>query len=146
MAAAFVVLMASGAANPADAGRSGHGGGSGRSFGGGSGFQNRSFNSGSFQMRSQFRAPSPSGNSLQLRSYARPPTNLVQRPRSAYGPAHPHNWRSRRHRRHILLGVPVIYGGYYYYYGDCDWLRRRALVTGSLYWWDRYNACIYGGY
>jgi hypothetical protein len=45
------------------------------------------------------------------------------------------------------VGVPIIYGGYYYYYGDCGWLRRRALATGSLYWWDRYYACVYeGGY
>jgi hypothetical protein len=42
--------------------------------------------------------------------------------------------------------VPLIYGGYYYYDGHCDWLRRRALATGSLYWWDRYNQCRYDGY
>jgi hypothetical protein len=23
----------------------------------------------------------------------------------------------------------------------CEWLRRRALVTGSPYWWSRYRAC-----
>jgi hypothetical protein len=44
------------------------------------------------------------------------------------------------------VGVPIIYGVYYYYYGDCDWLRRRALATGSGYWWDRYYACVYNGY
>ena len=32
------------------------------------------------------------------------------------------------------------YGGYYY--GDCDWLRRRAITTGSAYWWNRYNQCV----
>ena len=36
-------------------------------------------------------------------------------------------------------------GFYYYggsYYGDCDWLERRAISTGSAYWWNRYNNCI----
>lgn len=28
-----------------------------------------------------------------------------------------------------------------YYYGDCDWLRRRAVTTGSRYWWTRYRQC-----
>lgn len=47
-------------------------------------------------------------------------------------------------------GYPFIYGyGAYapYYYDDyagddCRWLRRRALATGSRYWWNRYYACI----
>ncbi|MDX2157984.1 MAG: hypothetical protein SFW09_15905 [Hyphomicrobiaceae bacterium] len=28
-----------------------------------------------------------------------------------------------------------------HYYGDCDWLRRKARATGSSYWWARYRAC-----
>jgi hypothetical protein len=28
-----------------------------------------------------------------------------------------------------------------YYYGNCQWLRRRALATGSQYWWSRYRRC-----
>lgn len=28
-----------------------------------------------------------------------------------------------------------------YYYGDCRWLRRRAIETGSAYWWRRYRLC-----
>ena len=32
---------------------------------------------------------------------------------------------------------------YYYDYGyDCGWLRRQAAITGSPYWWSRYNACV----
>jgi len=31
----------------------------------------------------------------------------------------------------------------YGYYGDCGWLRHRAAVTGSRYWWRRYQACLY---
>jgi hypothetical protein len=29
-----------------------------------------------------------------------------------------------------------------YYSGDCGWLLNRARVTGSPYWWSRYNACV----
>ncbi|HET9935738.1 MAG TPA: hypothetical protein VFQ29_04675 [Methyloceanibacter sp.] len=37
-----------------------------------------------------------------------------------------------------------IYGPDTYAYGDdCWWLLRRAQATGSPYWWDRYNACVY---
>jgi hypothetical protein len=32
-----------------------------------------------------------------------------------------------------------LYDGYYY--GDCDWLRRRAIATGSRIWWERYRRC-----
>jgi hypothetical protein len=37
-----------------------------------------------------------------------------------------------------------IYGPDIYAYGDdCWWLLRRAEVTGSPYWWRRYEACVY---
>ncbi len=37
-----------------------------------------------------------------------------------------------------------IYGPDIYTYGDdCGWLLRRAQMTGSPYWWDRYDACVY---
>jgi hypothetical protein len=53
-----------------------------------------------------------------------------------------------RHRhRFIGVGVPLAYGyGYYGYTSSCYWLRRRALDTGSGYWWNRYYACLDGGY
>jgi hypothetical protein len=61
---------------------------------------------------------------------------------------HFHGHRHFHRHRGIYLGAPFLYGGYYYYgdyYGeDCYWLRRRALYTGSRYWWNRYRACIYG--
>jgi hypothetical protein len=25
--------------------------------------------------------------------------------------------------------------------GRCEWLRQRTVVTGSPYWWRRYNRC-----
>ena len=36
---------------------------------------------------------------------------------------------------------PYGYGGGYGY-GDCYWLRRQAAITGSAYWWRRYQECI----
>jgi hypothetical protein len=27
---------------------------------------------------------------------------------------------------------------------DCEWLRRRATVSGSSYWWGRYRTCVRG--
>ena len=70
------------------------------------------------------------------------------------GARHFHPWAHLGHRphfhhrhghRHLFIGAaPFVYGGYYAYtYGDgCYWLRRRALYTGSPYWWNRYYACI----
>ncbi len=31
---------------------------------------------------------------------------------------------------------------YGYGYGDCWWLRHEAIITGSPYWWSRYEACL----
>ncbi len=45
------------------------------------------------------------------------------------------------HRRGFVIGAPVyVYG----YGGGCGWLRHRALVTGSQYWWHRYQLCRRG--
>jgi hypothetical protein len=36
-----------------------------------------------------------------------------------------------------------VYGPAYTAYGnDCYWLRRQANITGSPYWWSRYNQCV----
>lgn len=51
-------------------------------------------------------------------------------------------WR-RGHRYSWGPGVYFyLYDGYYY--GDCSWLRRKALDTGSRYWWRRYRLCREG--
>lgn len=40
----------------------------------------------------------------------------------------------------LYIGPGVgVYGGSAY--GNCGWLRRRALDTGSNYWWNRYRRC-----
>jgi len=43
----------------------------------------------------------------------------------------------RFHRR-------VFIGGVYGYRHRCAWLRHRAIVTGSPYWWHRYWRCRHG--
>ena len=47
----------------------------------------------------------------------------------------------RHHRRFAFVGA---YPDYYYDDDGCSWLRHRALLTGSPYWWHRYHACRYG--
>ena len=40
----------------------------------------------------------------------------------------------------FFVGFPGWWG-----YGSgsgCYWLRRQAIVTGSPYWWSRYQACV----
>lgn len=64
---------------------------------------------------------------------------------------HGRHWGYRRHHRRFR---PRIYFGPSYYYGyrsygyhnRCRWLKRRAIVTGSHYWWRRYNRCRYRSY
>ena len=45
----------------------------------------------------------------------------------------------RRFRRFVGFGY---YDDYGYYPGGCAWLHRRAVITRSPYWWNRYYACI----
>jgi hypothetical protein len=50
----------------------------------------------------------------------------------------------RRLRRYYYGYAPYVVGAYYS--GPCTWLRRRAYLTGSPYWWDRYYRCRYDYY
>lgn len=60
----------------------------------------------------------------------------------------PRRWGKRRDRDHIVRrGHRHVWGGvtFYlsdgYYYGECDWLKRRAIRTDSPIWWSRYRRC-----
>lgn len=61
---------------------------------------------------------------------------------------HHHHHHHGFHGRRLFYGaIPLATYGYYgysngYYGGGCYWLYRRALDTGSGYWWDRYHACV----
>jgi hypothetical protein len=54
---------------------------------------------------------------------------------------HGNNWNNNYAYRHRHYGnLASAYG--YYGYGDCYWLLSQANITGSPYWWSRYNACV----
>ena len=100
--------------DPADARRGGGGGGGFRAMGGG----------GHAIRAGGFRAPVARAWSAP-RHYA--PRVVVRRPVYTY-----HRPIVRR-----IYRTPVLVTGY----GRCEWLRRRALATGSSYWWRRYRQC-----
>jgi hypothetical protein len=56
------------------------------------------------------------------------------------------NFDHHHHHNRFFVGSPFWYGGGYYAYngyGNCAWLRRQAIITGSPYWWSRYQDCLY---
>ncbi|MHA1179821.1 MAG: hypothetical protein ACTSSR_03735 [Alphaproteobacteria bacterium] len=56
-----------------------------------------------------------------------------------YGKRRYRGRRYRKLRRRYYGYAPYVVGAYYG--GRCTWLRRRAYLTGSPYWWDRYYSC-----
>jgi hypothetical protein len=54
-----------------------------------------------------------------------------------------HYYARRHHFRHRHFRGR-FYGGYVYAGHRCGWLRHRAIVTGSAYWWRRYYRCRRG--
>ncbi|HKZ97617.1 MAG TPA: hypothetical protein VJ045_11625 [Hyphomicrobiaceae bacterium] len=57
-----------------------------------------------------------------------------------------HHGHHHKHRR-VIIGYPYFsdygyYDDYAYDYGECDWLYRKAVRTGSPYWWQRYQDCV----
>ena len=125
------LFIASGSFEPAAArdGRGGHSFSGGGKFSGGgvrsySGGQ-RFYGGGTRQYSGTFK--SPSIGSSRLYAYKSPDGH-------------------HRHHRHFR-GRTFVYGypyvdSYYGYSDSCYWLRRRALATGSSYWWNRYYDCI----
>ena len=61
------------------------------------------------------------------------------------GHDHDHHFHNRRFVNNVFIGGYPYYDDYYYGGGDCYWLQRQAAITGSPYWWNRYQAC-YGYY
>jgi hypothetical protein len=54
-----------------------------------------------------------------------------------------HNFHHFHNRRFFVSNV-FFFGGspYHGYYGDCYWLKRKAIITSSPYWWSRYEDCV----
>ena len=94
-------------------------GGGGRSYSGGS----KSFGGGTRSYSHTYRSPSGSSRVYAYRN---------------------NDGRHHGHHRHFRGFVGYPYYGYsdYGYSDGCYWLRRRALATGSSYWWNRYNDCV----
>jgi hypothetical protein len=50
----------------------------------------------------------------------------------------------------VIGGGHGFYGAYgphyagYSHHGSCRWLYRRAVKTGSPYWWKRFHNCRHG--
>lgn len=123
----------------------GGGGGGFKAMGGGRSFGGRSFGSRSF-------GP---GRSFSRRSFGGGRVGGIPRSmRHAGGGKHWHGGRGHRHHKHRHRRIygyypyygAAYYGGYGYGYGDCGWLRRKAIRTGSSYWWRRYESCVAGYY
>ena len=56
---------------------------------------------------------------------------------------HDHDFNHFNRHRVFRNGTWVwLYGPGYYSGDDCWWLLRQARVTGSSYWWSRYDACV----
>ena len=58
------------------------------------------------------------------------------------------DWRGPGYRDRIRRGQRYSWGpgvAFYfsdgYYYGECRWVKRRAIETGSRVWWRRYERC-----
>jgi hypothetical protein len=52
-----------------------------------------------------------------------------------------------KHKHHHFHGSGIVlsFGGPSYGYGyepSCYWLKRKAIHTGSPYWWKRYRFCM----
>jgi hypothetical protein len=54
------------------------------------------------------------------------------------GRRHVHRHHHRHHRRFYGYVPFETYG----YTGSCSYYYRRAVATGSAYWWRRYRDCI----
>ncbi len=63
---------------------------------------------------------------------------VVVRPAFRVGPRIVYGGYRRPVIRRFIAGPVFIVGR------RCGWLRKRAIVTGSPYWWRRYRACRLG--
>jgi len=85
------------------------------------------------------------GRGLAGRGHGGPRMHHGPRGPRLAGPGRHHGHRHHHHRAYrgfYYGGYPYAYSYAFNDYDDCRWLRRRALATGSPYWWDRYYACI----
>jgi hypothetical protein len=125
LAALFVASSSIEPALAAHAHGSYSGGGGVKSYSGGSYSGRRSSSGGTHQFSRTYR--SPSVGSSKVYAY-----------RSDPGHHHRHHFRGRG----FVAGYPYVDDDYSAYSDSCEWLHRRALASGSSYWWNRYYDCI----
>ncbi|CAA2140665.1 hypothetical protein [Hyphomicrobium sp. ghe19] len=117
------------------------GGGGGPHFSGGGGnyrsgnFSGRTYRAGPNFGAGNFRGNGPRGPRMGDRGH-----------RNFAGNYYGNGGRHHHRRGRFIVGYPYYSYGYYdngYYGYDCEWLYRRAIETGSPYWWRRYQNCDY---
>lgn len=149
--AALLTLAGPAAAAPEGKGGSGGRGGGGISAGPRGGPSPGARSGGNFRAGPAIRhsGPSSSAARVQRRAPAMREGRSISRDRA---PARDRvivgrgDGDRRPHRRH--RGTRYVWGSgatfwFYdgYYHGDCSWLRRKAIATGSRFWWRRYRQC-----
>jgi hypothetical protein len=106
----------------------------GRSFDGGGRSASRSFD----------RGPGPRGP--VARNFDRGDRGGNRGPKMSWNKGDGgHHGHGRHNRGRFYAAAPYFYDYGYYDYGyggGCGWLYRRAVQTGSPYWWNRYEDCI----
>jgi len=147
IAACFVLI---GAMSMAEAGR---GGGSFK--GGGGSFKGGSFKGGSVHVGgSAFKGGNVRvGGGSMGRNHTNPGGKYVYRGSGSKFHTNPggknvyRGWSGKYDKHHNYghyrrYGYSAWYGlPLYSYGGGCSYLYRRAMATGSAYWWDRYRRC-----
>ena len=110
----------------------GGGGGGGHSYSGGGGGHSSGGGGHSYSGQSSSVPRSPSGSHFSgNRSAGR-----------TYGYQASRGHHHHGHHRRGFAFVPYGYSDYGYYDGTCAYEYRRAVATGSAYWWNRYQDCI----
>jgi hypothetical protein len=82
---------------------------------------------GSFSMGHSYRLGAPYKSAYAKPAYAK----------TTHAFKHKHAFR--HHKRIIVVGYND-----YAYGSECYWLKRKALYSGSAYWWNRYYTCVEG--
>ena len=122
------------------------GGGGGKAFRGG-GLSSKSFKGGGRSFSRSYAGRSfKGGKSYRGGSWARSGGNRVYSGRN-YGKGKYAGRGYYNKGRYYRRGYPYFWGGLAvtgaYYGSNCGWLYQQAQATGSAYWWQRYQDCVY---
>jgi hypothetical protein len=91
-------------------------------------------------------SPSPASNAVDAQAGFYKVADEHGRSGHGHGAGSGHRsygYDGRRHHGGLGGDFGIYVGPGYGYVSDCEWMRRRAVATGSSYWWRRYRACAY---